>query len=160
MAVAPSSAEYPWSFDGRLWFRPALVKTPEGPLPGDVRPLGVFGWTLGGVVYLEYDESPVGPYVEYVTMGSLVEKRGALDEDQRAVESLRPVGHAILERGGREHTADAVRAVDQVAVDLSRALLPGRAEHGRNAVLPILLGGLDDAPANPLRVDMCHPSPG
>jgi len=32
------------------------------------------------VVCLEYDKSPVGPYLEYVTMGSLVEKRGALGQ--------------------------------------------------------------------------------
>ena len=34
----------------------------------------------GGVVSLEYDASPVGPYREYVTMGSLVTKRGALGQ--------------------------------------------------------------------------------
>jgi len=31
-------------------------------------------------VSLEYDASPVGPYREYVTMGSLVTKRGALGQ--------------------------------------------------------------------------------
>jgi hypothetical protein len=71
---------YPWRFDGRLWFRPALVRMPSKPPPGDVRTVGLFGWTLGGVVCLEYDESPVGPYVEYVTMGSLVSKRGAIGQ--------------------------------------------------------------------------------
>ena len=29
---------------------------------------------------LEYDASPVGPYREYVTMGTLVTKRGALGQ--------------------------------------------------------------------------------
>lgn len=29
---------------------------------------------------LEYDVSPVGPYIEYVTMGALVSKRGALGQ--------------------------------------------------------------------------------
>ena len=32
------------------------------------------------VVLTEYDESPVGPYREYVTMGSLVTKRGAVGQ--------------------------------------------------------------------------------
>ena len=36
--------------------------------------------TLGGVVTLEYDESPVGAYREYVTMGALVTKRGAVGQ--------------------------------------------------------------------------------
>ena len=73
-------AAYPWRFDGRLWFRPALVRMPEEPLPGNVAAVGLFGWTVGGVVCLEYDVSPVGPYREYVTMGSLVTKRGALGQ--------------------------------------------------------------------------------
>ena len=34
----------------------------------------------GGVVSLEYDASPVGPYREYVTMGALVTKRGAVGQ--------------------------------------------------------------------------------
>ena len=34
----------------------------------------------GGVVSLEYDVSPVGPYREYVTMGSLVTKGGTLGQ--------------------------------------------------------------------------------
>lgn len=71
---------FPWRFEGRLWFRPALVRTPPEPLPGGVNALSLFGWTLGGVVCLEYDVSPVGPYVEYVTMGSLVSKRGTLGQ--------------------------------------------------------------------------------
>jgi len=74
-------SEYPWRFEGRLWFRPALVRMPtEQEIPGDVRPFGLFGWTLGGVVCLEYDMSPVGPYREYVTMGSLVTKRGTVGQ--------------------------------------------------------------------------------
>ena len=72
--------EYPWRFDGRLWFRPSLVRTPEYDPPGNIRFLSLFGWTLGGNVCLEYDESPVGPYVEYVTMGALVAKRGAIGQ--------------------------------------------------------------------------------
>lgn len=73
--------EYPWRFDGRFWFRPALVRMPkEGAVPGGARPLGLFGWTLGGVVCLEYDESPVGPYFEYVTMGAVVTKGGTIGQ--------------------------------------------------------------------------------
>jgi hypothetical protein len=67
---------YPWRFTGRLWFRPALVRTTS--VPNVTRDLSVFGWTLGGMVALEYDESPVGPYREYVAMGALVVKRGAI----------------------------------------------------------------------------------
>ena len=68
--------EYPWRFSGRLWFRPALVRTI--PVPDVAHVLSVFGWTIGGVVALEYDDSPVGPYREYVAMGALVVKRGAI----------------------------------------------------------------------------------
>ncbi|CAJ1953704.1 unnamed protein product [Cylindrotheca closterium] len=76
--------EYPWSFTGRLWFRPALTRVPSGPNdprpPSSVTILNLFGWTLGGTVALEYDESPVGPYKEYVTMGAAVFKRGAIGQ--------------------------------------------------------------------------------
>ena len=83
--------EYPWSFSGRLWFRPALVKAPTSgnekddvqqppPPPPSVTILQIFGWTIGGSVALEYDDSPVGPYREYVTMGALVSKRGSLGQ--------------------------------------------------------------------------------
>ena len=75
------SERFPWRFDGRLWFRPAFVRAPDPTaLPAGVRVLSLFGWTLGGNVCLEYDESPVGPYVEYVTMGALVSKRGAVGQ--------------------------------------------------------------------------------
>ena len=67
---------FPWLFDGRAWFRPALVRVAPAAVPGDAAPLALFGWTVGGVVCLEYDASPVGPYREYVTMGALVAKRG------------------------------------------------------------------------------------
>ena len=67
--------------DGRLWFRPALVRAPDASaLPPGVSTVSLLGWTVGGVVALEYDESPVGAYREYVTMGALVTKRGALGQ--------------------------------------------------------------------------------
>eukprot|EP00962_Isochrysis_galbana_P020721 scaffold6068_cov119-Isochrysis_galbana.AAC.5 len=73
--------QYPWLFRGRLWFRPALLPTPPaGALPDGVRALGLLGWTVGGVVALQYDTSPVGPYLEYVSMGAIVSKRGALGQ--------------------------------------------------------------------------------
>lgn len=85
------NADFPWRFDGRLWFRPALVRAPEGELPDGVTPVALFGWTIGGVVALEYDESPVGPYREYVTMGTLVTKRGAIGQwGSRLFVSTRP----------------------------------------------------------------------
>lgn len=73
--------KYPWRFDGRLWFQPALVKcdTITPPAAG-MSFISLFGWTLGGTVCLQYDESPVGPYVEYVTMGALVAKGGAVGQ--------------------------------------------------------------------------------
>ena len=49
-------------------------------LPDGVSAVAALGWTLGGVVTLEYDESPVGAYREYVTMGALVTKRGAVGQ--------------------------------------------------------------------------------
>jgi len=80
------NAEYPWCFTGRLWFRPALVRVPSSDDPSDPEPptsvsiLNLFGWTIGGTVSLEYDTSPVGPYREYVAMGAVVSKRGALGQ--------------------------------------------------------------------------------
>jgi len=82
--------KYPWSFTGRLWFRPSLVRVPSltsssasnppPTPPPSVSIVNLFGWTLGGTVALEYDDSPVGPYLEYVTMGALVTKRGAVGQ--------------------------------------------------------------------------------
>jgi hypothetical protein len=44
-------ADYPWRFDGRLWFRPALVRSSDS-LPEGLSALSLFGWTIGGVVAL------------------------------------------------------------------------------------------------------------
>ena len=65
---------YPWRFEGRFIFRPSLVKVPkdENDLPPCSSLISAFGYTLGGSVVLEYDDSPVGPYREYVVMGGLV----------------------------------------------------------------------------------------
>jgi len=76
---AQVDSAYPYLFDGRLWFRPAIVRVPQN-LPDGLSAVGLFGFSIGGVVSLEYDASPVGPYREYVTMGSLVTKRGALGQ--------------------------------------------------------------------------------
>jgi len=69
---------YPYQFSGRLWFSPSLVRRPEKGPPVDI--LSFFGYTLGGIVALEYDTSPIGPYREYVTMSALVTKRGAIGQ--------------------------------------------------------------------------------
>ena len=86
--AAPAQSEengvdekYPYRFDGRLWFNPSLVRCDTvAPPSAGVQFISLFGWTLGGTVCLQYDESPVGPYVEYVTMGALVAKRGAIGQ--------------------------------------------------------------------------------
>ncbi|CAJ1414095.1 unnamed protein product [Effrenium voratum] len=78
-AEPPRASEPQWAFGGRVWFRPALVQTPE-PSPPEVTFLSLFGWSLGGVVCLEYDESPCGPYREVVDMGALVLRNGAVGQ--------------------------------------------------------------------------------
>ncbi len=86
--------EYPYSFEGRLWFRPSLVRVgkntmtstssifPEQRIGDDpvVQCVSLFGWSIGGVVALEYDDSPVGPYREYVTMGSIVRTSSSIGQ--------------------------------------------------------------------------------
>ena len=81
-AAENGNSDYPWQFEGRLWFRPALVRVTSDSdrPPPSVSILSIFGWTLGGVVALEYDDSPVGPYREYVTMGAVVSKRGGVGQ--------------------------------------------------------------------------------
>lgn len=80
--VSATPTNFPWRFQGRVWFRPALVRAPAvGSLPAGVRVLRALGWTLGGCVALQYDESPIAAtpsYLEYVTMSAAVFKRGAI----------------------------------------------------------------------------------
>lgn len=64
--------EFPWSFTGRVRFRPALVHTTATSVAPGVQAVSVFGLTLGGSVCLEYDTSPVGSYVEVVQMAAVV----------------------------------------------------------------------------------------
>ncbi|CAE7662711.1 unnamed protein product, partial [Symbiodinium sp. CCMP2456] len=74
---AAANADVPqWTFEGRVWFRPAIVQCPPAPPAAQVSFLSLFGWTLGGTVCLEYDVSPCGAYREVVDMGSLVLGRG------------------------------------------------------------------------------------
>ena len=71
---------YPWQFNGRAILCPMLVRTSTSL--GDrstqnkldkwnILPWSLFGWTIGGTVALEYDDSPVGPYTEFVRLGCL-----------------------------------------------------------------------------------------
>lgn len=71
--VNHAEEDYLWKFTGRCLFRPALVRLDDETIPSnsDLFVLHLFGWTLGGTVVLEYDESPVGPYHEYVKLGGL-----------------------------------------------------------------------------------------
>ena len=70
-----AAAEEGWRFEGRFIFAPQLVRVPDDP--PDAFVVNLFGWTLGGVVALEYDSSIVGPYLEFVEMGALVVRSGA-----------------------------------------------------------------------------------
>lgn len=37
---------YPYLFDGRLWFRPAIVRVPE-EMPAGLAPISLFGYSIG-----------------------------------------------------------------------------------------------------------------
>lgn len=80
--AAASAPEHDgWVFTGRFIFAPELVRAPESAVvPEGVSVLSLFGWTLGGIVALEYDESPVGRYFELVRMAAVVTKNGALGQ--------------------------------------------------------------------------------
>jgi len=67
-----SSDEFPWSFTGRVRFRPALLRAIDTKVADGVQVLSLFGVTLGGSVCLEYDTSPVGRYLEVVQMAATV----------------------------------------------------------------------------------------
>ena len=67
-----------WRFEGRFVFAPQLVRVPDDP--PDAYIVNVFGWTLGGVVALQYDSSIVGPYLEFVEMGALVVRNGCIGQ--------------------------------------------------------------------------------
>ena len=134
-----ADASYPWSFSGRFWFRPALVRAPpEDALPDGVSAVAALGWTLGGVVTLEYDESPVGAYREYVTMGALVTKRGAVGQWGSRLCVSTPTAEAVCREvwgvpaqladielcedlTGRGHTTRSVGDVDRISVQIPLA---------------------------------------
>jgi len=65
---------FPWIFTGRCIFVPSLIKVDEQAANSsndNLFVLNLFGWTLGGTVALEYDDSPVGYYREWVKLGGL-----------------------------------------------------------------------------------------
>lgn len=77
--IIKGDEDYPWIFTGRLWFRPSIIKIPQAAFNNvkakhSIQAINILGYTIGGSVALEYDTSPIGPYKEYVTMGSLVLK--------------------------------------------------------------------------------------
>ena len=59
----------------KAWFRPAVQRVRQAPREATL--VELLGWSLGGLVCLEYDESPCGGYREVVDMGSLVVRNGA-----------------------------------------------------------------------------------
>jgi len=52
--------------------RPAEYGIPGPGLPSAVRPLCLFGWTVGGSFYVDWDESPFGQYCEVGLLSALV----------------------------------------------------------------------------------------
>lgn len=66
---------YPWKFTGRCIFVPSLVRRSQNDGYDDDHSgpsiLHLGGWTVGGTVALEYDDSPVGYYREWVSLGGL-----------------------------------------------------------------------------------------
>uniref|UniRef100_A0A7S1YTW5 Uncharacterized protein n=1 Tax=Ditylum brightwellii TaxID=49249 RepID=A0A7S1YTW5_9STRA len=77
---------YPHLFEGRLWFRPAIVSLRDNndtnSLPSQIVPLSLFNYAVGGTVALEYDVSPDGYYLEYATMGSIVGLNSMRENDE------------------------------------------------------------------------------
>ena len=100
-AAITTNPDFPWTFRGRVWFQPAIVRaSAAGTVAPGVTTVSFFGWTLGGIVCLEYDtnsysllrthhffssvaqlpppitfrydSSPAGAYLEVVEMGAIV----------------------------------------------------------------------------------------
>lgn len=65
--------DFPHQFTGRAVLVPMLIRLMDKTerKSDEYKPWSIFGWTVGGIVALEYDESPVGPYLEYVQLGCL-----------------------------------------------------------------------------------------
>jgi hypothetical protein len=134
---------YPWRFSGRLWFRPAFVR-----LSNDVKPLlprketGInvlclLGWTIGGVVALEYDDSPVGPYREYVTMGALLSKRGTIGQwGSRLYVSTKEAEKVCREIWSVPAELADIRFTEDGAVSL-RVLIPPESESNDKQVIEV-----------------------
>jgi len=69
----------PWTFrNARVLYQPALVPLKSAkevtPKSDDLRILSLFGWTLGGVFVVDWQDSPVGPYKEVAVLSALVER--------------------------------------------------------------------------------------
>ena len=80
--------DFPWKFTGRCIFVPAICKADDNnnnnalPDYDALTLLHVAGWTVGGTVVLEYDDSPVGYYREWVNLGGLaLYQRQTRDQD-------------------------------------------------------------------------------
>ena len=66
----------PWEFpNARVWYQPTFVPVQAAravtPTSG-LTLLSLFGWTLGGVFVVEWQDSPVGPYQEVAVLSGLV----------------------------------------------------------------------------------------
>ena len=66
--------EPPWTFRGRAVYQLQLLRAADAraAVPEELRLVEAFGWCLGGFFLAEYDESPVGPMQELVTLGGVV----------------------------------------------------------------------------------------
>ena len=129
---ASATDEYPWSFEGRMWFRPSLVRAPDAEaMPAGLRPLSLFGWTLGGLVCLEYDVSPVGPYLEVVHMGAVVAKRGVLGQWGRRLRVSTHEAEAVCVDTWGVPAEEADIVFDAAGASLALAEDDGRGEKHR-----------------------------
>ena len=106
-----------WTFEGRFIFAPQLVRAPAR-VPEGVDVVSLFGWTLGGVVALQYDASPVGAYLELVEMGALVTRNGCLGQwGERLV-----VSSDVAERACKDIWAVPAEAVPLAFDDAGESL--------------------------------------